>query len=480
MTPTVIEGSVSRDALAGGPYLTLPFEVPAGTTRIDVTYRYDDAHILDLGLFDTGVGAFPSRGGFRGWSGSARAHVFVALDGATPGYLAGDIGSGTWQAVLGLAHLGPRPCHYRVEIVFDRAPRERAAPLPEPSVSVPGPRWFRGDLHSHSEYSDAKGSLDDLLAAARARRLDFLAVTDHNTVGHHGPARAASSAGLVILPGEEITTYRGHANVWGVRAWVDFRITRPGDVDRLVAHVHAQGGLFAVNHARTSPGCIGCDWEHPIPRDIDAFEAWNGPWGYRNWEALERYDALLRGAMRPTLIGGSDRHQPGWPDTDPEALWVGSPTTWFHLDELSETTLLQGLSGGKAFVSEGPEGPHLELEMNGVGMGSVVSAPPDRQAHVCAEVGGAAGSRLRYVSARGTVRDVPITSERFTDRFDWEVQGPFLRAEVLAVDDEGRVRGQFEALRALGKVPQGLDLHEVLAHPRRRALSNPVYIDPAR
>ena len=476
MTTAVLEGAVARDALAAGPYLALPFDVPAETTRIDVTYRYDDGHILDLGLVDTGIGGFPSREGFRGWSGSARAHVYVARDDATPGYLPGEIGVGTWQVVLGLAHLGPRPCHYHVEIVTDSEPRQAAAEPRPRHVRVPGPRWFRGDLHSHTHYSDARGSLADLLAAARARRLDFLAVTDHNTVGHHAPARAASAGDLVILPGEEITTYRGHANVWGVPGWVDFRITRPGDVESLVAHVHARGGLFAVNHARTSPGCIGCDWEHPIPDALDAFEAWNGPWSYRNWEALERYDALLRRGLRPTLIGGSDRHQPGWPDTDPELLWVGSPTTWFHLEELSETTLLQGLSGGRAFVSEGPEGPHLELEVEGVGMGSTVRADHGRPLEVKADVAGASGSLLRYVAARGLVREVVITSERFSDRFAWSVDGPFLRAEVLAMGDEATVRGHFEMLRGLEKIPQGLTLGEVLAHPRRRALSNPVYI----
>jgi hypothetical protein len=476
LTTVVLEGAVTRDALDNGPYLALPFEVPAGTTRIDVTYRFDDGHILDLGLFDARIASFPSREGFRGWSGSARRQVFVARDGATPGYLGGAIDAGTWQVVLGLAKLGPTPCHYHVEITTDSAPRAQGAEPRPRSVTVPGPRWFRGDLHSHSYYSDARGSLDDLLAAARARHLDFLAVTDHNTVGHHVPARAASSSDLVILPGEEVTTYRGHANVWGVTGWVDFRITRPGDVERLVEHVHRRGGLFAVNHPRHSPNCIGCDWEHPIPDTIDVFEAWNGPWAYRNWEALERYDALLRRGLRPTLVGGSDRHQPGWPDTDPESLWVGSPTTWFHLDALSEATLLQGLAGGRAFVSEGPRGPRLDLEVEGAGMGSAVHVPAGRALQVTSDVEGGAGSTLRYVGAHGVVREVPIPGERFTDRFAWPADGPFLRAEVLAVGDEAAVTEQYEALRALGKVPHGLSLDEVLGRPRRRALSNPVYI----
>ena len=457
-------------------YVPLPFEVPPGTTRIDVRYRYDAGHILDLGLFDPRVGPFPSTTGFRGWSGSARDHVFVATDVATPGYLAGELPAGTWQVVLGLAHLGDAPCAYRVEVALNDDPVEVAAPLPAPAVRVPGPRWFRGDLHSHTYYSDAAGSLGDLTEAARARGLEFLAVTDHNTTSHHGPVRAASTAELVLLPGEEITTYHGHANVWGVAGWVDFRLRGDADVAALVEHVHARSGLFAVNHPRAAPGCIGCDWEYALPDAADCFEAWNGPWAYRNWEALERYDVQLRRGLRPTLVGGSDRHQPGWPDPDPELLWVGTPTTWFHLPELSEGALVEGLRSGHAFVSEGPHGPRLELEVEGAAMGSTLHGAAGRTLRVRAEVAGAAGSLLRYVAAGGSVREVAVDGDAFEDAWAWRAQGPFLRAEVLAVGDEPAVREGFAALAAHGKVPPWLTLAEVLAHPRRRALSNPVYL----
>lgn len=479
MSALVLEGTLSPGDLAGRSYVALPFAVPPGTSRIDVRYRHDEGPILDLGLLDALAGPFPSERGFRGWSGSARREVYVARDAATPGYLAGPIPAGTWHVLLGLARLGPAPCRYRVDIELDaspRPPRDRAEPS---TVSVGGRRWYKGDLHTHTYFSDARGSMGDIVAAARARGLDYLSVTDHNTTGHHAAAREASSAALVVVPGEEITTYHGHANVWGVAGWVDFRLGGPADVERLVGHVHGRGGLFAVNHPRTAPNCIGCDWEYPVPDAVDAFEAWNGPWAYRNWEALERYDALLRRGLRPTLVGGSDRHQPPWPDADPELLRVGSPTTWFLLDELSEATLLAGLRGGNAFVSEGPSGPQLELEVGGAPMGSAVRAPPGAPLEVRAAVRGAGGSLLRYVGASGVLRETRVTRASFTDVWRWNASGPFLRAEILAQDDEPQVTQAFEALYALGKIPAGLTLQEVLARPRRRALSNPVYVEGA-
>jgi hypothetical protein len=448
-------------------------------TRLDVRYCYDEGNILDLGLFDPAVGPFPSTRGFRGWSGSSRRHIFVAQGDATPGYLAGDIRPGTWQVILGLAKV-TNDCHYRIEIDFDDAERPAADISTPAPVAVPGIRWYKGDLHSHTYYSDAKGSLEDLVAAAKARGLEFLCVTDHNTSGHHLPTRQASSSELLLAPGEEVTTYKGHANVWGVDGWVDFRIERPEDLDKLIAHVHERGGLFSVNHPRYAPNCIGCDWQYPIPENIDCFEVWNGPWAYRNWEALERYDALQRQGQHVTLIGGSDRHQPGWPDDDPEFLWVGSPTTWFHLPELSERALLEGLRSGCAFVSESPAGPRLELTVDSATMGSTLKVADGQKVEVTAATKGAAGNLLRYVATAGTVREVEVSADDFTDHWQWSASGPFLRAELIAQNDEAQVRAGFEMLQRRKQIPFSLTLEEILAQPRRRALSNPIYFDYQR
>ncbi|MDP8952752.1 MAG: PHP domain-containing protein, partial [Actinomycetota bacterium] len=78
---------------ARNPYAYVPFEVPPGTTRIDVTLSYPKATdcILDLGCADPRLGPFPSAEGIRGWSGGARDRFFVATDDATPGYVHGPI-----------------------------------------------------------------------------------------------------------------------------------------------------------------------------------------------------------------------------------------------------------------------------------------------------------------------------------------------------------------------------------------------------
>src|SRR6185437_10320742 len=146
--------------------------------------------------------------GFRGWSGGARRSFVIAPDAATPGYLAGELDPGTWQVIIGIHQLpaGERP-----------PPRRLPA--------RPGRRWLAGDLHTHTVHSDGAQTVAELSRFAAGLGLDFIAVTDHNTVSHHRELPAASARhGITLLPGQEVTTAGGHAGALGEVGWIDFRL----------------------------------------------------------------------------------------------------------------------------------------------------------------------------------------------------------------------------------------------------------------
>ncbi len=470
----VWQGRVTAAEREASMYKYLPFDVPPGTGRIDVHYEFDAAGgtTVDLGLLDQDAGPFPAASGFRGWSGSARRSIFVSAADATPGYLPGEIKAGTWQVMLGLARVAPAGADYRVEVRFSTPEVNAAADsvVSPAALTDKGPRWYRGDLQSHTHYSDARGSLDDLIRAARERQLEFLAVTDHNTHAHHRELAERSGPELLLVPGEEVTTYNGHANVWGVDGWVDFRIEAPGDLDRLVAHVHERGGLFSVNHPKVTPDCIGCDWEYPVPEAADSLEAWQGPWPARNWDSLQRYDEQLRSGRRLSLVGGSDRHQPGYPDSDHPALQVGSPTTWLYLDKPDTASVLRAIKAGQAYVSEGPEGPRLELEVAGAGMGATVDS--DGPLAVRARIQGAAGDTLHWIGSGGVMRTAEIDSADFTDEWEVPAGSLYIRIEVIAAASLPGLLAELESFAPAV-------LSEASRHPWRRAISNPVYLRPA-
>ena len=60
-------------------YVLVPFEVPSGIKRLDVSFSYtgrEDHTTLDLGLLD------PQR--FRGWSGGNKHEFSIGIADATP------------------------------------------------------------------------------------------------------------------------------------------------------------------------------------------------------------------------------------------------------------------------------------------------------------------------------------------------------------------------------------------------------------
>ena len=139
-------------------------------------------------------------------------------------------------------------CDVTVTVELDSVPRTLE---PQPARTFPVRKqagWYRGDLHCHTYHSDAKGSPELLHQAAKQAGLDFLAIADHNTITHRRYFHPRSSPDLVFVRAMEVTTAVGHANVYGVDEWIDFRMTKPSDAHTLARLVHEKGGLLSINH----------------------------------------------------------------------------------------------------------------------------------------------------------------------------------------------------------------------------------------
>jgi len=215
-------------------YYYVPFEVPTGTKSLSVSYTYDKKNgdnVLDLGLFDSGFDeAGKSVEGFRGWSGGRRNTVFIAKNEATNGYLPARIPPGKWQVILGLYKVVPTGVEVKLTIGLNEIDKEAGAERNSENAAVfnfekmahvspttiNGLTWYRGDLHMHSFNSDGNWTLASFLDYAEANNLDFIGVTDHNTTSHHAELNQLSPkhCGLLVMRGEEVTTYGGHCPGW--------------------------------------------------------------------------------------------------------------------------------------------------------------------------------------------------------------------------------------------------------------------------
>jgi hypothetical protein len=349
-------------------YLEVPFEIPAGRTidALEVTLAHDrDAAVIDLGCRD------PER--WRGWSGGARSRFAITPGAATPGYEPGELVPGPWAVVLGLHGMPAEPVDVTVTITtgVDAGAVEDEPPAPPPpsgseAVSgteagrtrlgrnLPAPdglTWYAGDLHAHTTHSDGTLSIAQLTAAAAGRGLDFLAVTDHNTVSHHAHLPGVGAAyDLCLLPGQEVTSHAGHANAFGDIGWVDFR--RPAA--QWLSDVEERGGLLSVNH----PIQDDCSWLYPVQTGF--VELWHiswfldltatGPWAYLRSSAgtPSGWSGAPGSAGLPVLLGGSDFHTPdqGYPP--------GTPTTWVAAEDRTPEAILDAVRHGRTSISRFP------------------------------------------------------------------------------------------------------------------------------
>lgn len=372
----------------GARYVYVPFEVPRGAVRVQVSYEYareGGANTLDLGVFDAradGPGREVSARGFRGWSGGRRSEFFITQAEATPGYLAGELPAGRWRVVLGLYKVAPAGVDVKVKISVEtgeRGRRARASTLrpaagtarrtasPAGQVAGRGMRWYAGDLHMHTVHSDGDWTVQGLAAAARETELDFIFVTDHNTASHHSEVEQANDdrGRTLVMRGEEVTTYGGHANAWGLPtgAVVDFRV-RPGDaaaISKVAANAHRLGAVISVNHPFAL--CGGCDWSYgDAVKEFDAVEVWNGEWDATDEAALKMWDGLLRRGLRPTAVASSDSHRAQNP--------IGRPTTHVAAEKLTQASLLAAIRRGRVYLSNGARGLSIDFEAAAGELGS--------------------------------------------------------------------------------------------------------------
>ena len=346
-------------------------QVPDHTTELRFRLRWGP---LDLGSEHLGNGVCLAVFGPAGFRGSAMRSspdqsITIGETDAPPGFLVGPIPSGPWSLVLMAGEIlndgvetGVLTYHLEASArIGDAGDAERIArgsvarAAAEPLPRAGAPRWYRGDLHSHTVHSDGQITVPDRVRGAVARGQDFLAITDHNTVSHF---REVNAWPEVITPirGSEVTTFHGHMNCFGLRELIDWRdAARGSGAARIVEQAHAQDALISINHpsAFGDPWCGGCHWDFALVdfATIDAIEVWNGRWRMPesdNNGALAFWTDLLDAGYRPTAVSGTDSH------SAEEDEYIALPLNHVYADDRGEGAILEGIRRGRVVLSSGP------------------------------------------------------------------------------------------------------------------------------
>ena len=447
--------------------------LPTGLLDIDIT-NVVGAHLasrIDLFCFDDGV-TVPievPRGvlEIQQPAGAYRAYVHVYDEGVPvmvevkdleikanqPAYLLVNLleGSGGLLSLRSFDSDGDLAID-RVEIAMGTDPYNagsipgRAERHYDTRVYNTATQWYAGELQAYSHYGVGTEDVASLVRRAERANLDFLAITDRNTLA------AADDPGFksdrtVLLPAMEWgTDEMGVALVYGPRTMPDPPRSIPGAQAECI-RVQAQGGAWIIAHPAfpTKPWQWGLsfvngvqvwfrDWRDTPPMSLQhlgdnakvrrdgrlihsiaaAAAAVNHGDMSANGQGNLFYDyELVRGLMAG-ITGGSGSGSSRVP--------LGRPLTYIHARELSVPALLEGLRLGRTYVSSGPDGPKIffgvDVLSNGktdVGIGGVI--PLNVEVTFEVAVRDAVGKKLQVIENGRPIRTIPINAKDTGVRF---------------------------------------------------------------
>jgi hypothetical protein len=331
-------------------YIEHPFRLPEGASKVGLKFSFHKEILAQLFISLHDPNGFRGNRMKPGAKGDVVLELWVTPNDASEGGLVGALPSGWWNAKLDIEALGEET-DYRLEIYaeFGQVPEPLVIDYPADHVVRPAAGWYRGELHAHSTESDGELKLEQVVQVATDIGLDFLAMSEHFTTSQWRKMAALIDKPIALLRSCEITSHHGHANMHGLQEWIDVYVDRPGwDMNQAADAVHAQGGLFCVNHAFS--GYLGWraydfDWSK-----ADLMEIYHNLEGPNNHFQPPLWDHHLRLGRRIVGVGGIDSHHPL------EGIHaLGQLFTWVYAPELSEFGILQGLRGGMVYVSRGPE-----------------------------------------------------------------------------------------------------------------------------
>jgi predicted metal-dependent phosphoesterase TrpH len=243
--------------------------------------------------------------------------------------------------------------------------------------STPG-RFWRGNLHTHSNLSDGALALDDVVARYRNAGYDFVQISDHFIEHYKWPI-----ADTRQLRGNDFTTILGaelHAPVtsagelWHIVAAglpLDFAPSAKDETGPHLARRAMDAGAFvAIAHPSWSRYTIedgrALSFSHAV-------EIYNHGCAIENdlGEGFYLLDQMLNEGNRLTAIATDDAH---FHSPDHFGGWVNVKS-----ESLEPDDLLRALKNGQHYSSQGPllhdislDGRHIEIETSPVDTLTVV------------------------------------------------------------------------------------------------------------
>ncbi len=282
-----------------------------------------------------------------------------------------------------------------------------------PVKAASAPRWYGGDTHVHSIYSQdvMYHPPTELANKAKARGFDFLFLTDHNSIAGRHELHTNSTPAFLGLAGEEVSLSTSgdndHFNAFFIQQYV------PGFGDEAALHdqVRAQGGFAMPNH---------CGY-YTETTNIDGLEVVRG--GNVDWNAVKAWDWYLKQGYKIMGRGSTDSHGD-----------AGRVVTLLWLDRLCWKEMYGAFRYGRACAVTGP-GIQCMLKVNGKMIGDTLAIAANRPLSLAMTASSDAAITNMQLVKFGSVVWSAVPNATSVSRTYSDVSGPTSTYYRLLVQD---------------------------------------------
>ncbi|HUS79104.1 MAG TPA: hypothetical protein VM050_10665 [Patescibacteria group bacterium] len=226
--------------------------------------------------------------------------------------------------------------------------------------------WFKGNVHTHSTESDGSRTPDQLVEIYSRAGYDFLSITDHGVVTD---VEGLGDAGFLLIPGEEVSVGRSHANTpfhlvaLGVEETLPFK---DADMDLdpqiVIDEINRREGITILAHPY---------WSGLSHEDLMALEGYHGVEIYNTGCDFEtntglsdsHIDGVIVSGRHPWIYAVDDHH-----GVERPLLPFDAAVAWIYVrsESLTAENIMSSIRRGLFYSSNGPEIRDITIDGDGV------------------------------------------------------------------------------------------------------------------
>lgn len=173
---------------------------------------------------------------------------------------------------------------------------------------------YVGNLHVHSTYSDGTGTVEEIARAANRAGLDFVGLTDHNTLAGLHEGKEKYYGKTLVLIGMEIGDEHNHYLAWRINREVPDNLDNP---QVFIDAVKNKGGIGFIAH----PFEVGC--KYGFSGKAFTWDHWE-VWGFTGiciWNFVSQWKGPLTSPWKAVYYFFNRRAAVTGPDSNTLAKW---------------------------------------------------------------------------------------------------------------------------------------------------------------